>query len=135
MRWTWCHLLLWVHTPSDPHLLLHLKCFAPLHLGLCTELAHPSLYLVGHESCHWVSLQVSSPRQAGTDHTFAKRQIASQKVKVFDLKGIERDLNRCLDSRKTSKHQRCFIFPCFTMFKQIQCIIWSNDQNTYRREW
>lgn len=27
------------------------------------------------------------------------------------------------------------VIPCFQMFKQIQCIIWSNDKNIYRREW
>lgn len=47
--WARCHLLF-----------LHLKC--ALHPGLCTELAHPSLYLVGPESCHWVSLSGQTDR-------------------------------------------------------------------------
>lgn len=61
--------------------------------------------------------QVSGSRQAGTDSTLAERQIASPKVKVFDLKGIERDLNRCLESKKTSKG--CLIFPGDSMLKNV----------------
>lgn len=53
--------------------------------------------------------QVSGPGLAGTDRSFARRQIASQRLKVFDLKGILSIVYRCLESRKTSKG--CLIFP------------------------
>lgn len=80
--------------------------------------------------------QVSGPGLAGTDHTSARRQVASQRLKVLDLKGISSIPYRCLEARKTSKG--CLISlvnPCFKMFKQITCIIWSNDNYICRREW
>lgn len=57
-----------------------------------------------------LSLDLSrGPGPAGTDHAFTRRQTASQRSKVFDLKGMLSIGYRCLEPRKASKG--CLTFP------------------------